>query len=262
MRLSRRVSLANVQLDELDESIVIRSVDVGVPHEDVGSADRMGGFGSRMTNQHWQSLDASVTFAINIQKNEMVRRREVFDMINAWAKPKKWLRTNQMEGRRLYVDKIVYSGGGDMRDWLREYTITFRAYSVPFWQDEIQVEAQKKKISKGNVQIEIGGTAPGVLDISFENVSGKQINDVTFTVGTQTLQLKGVNLAANETLNMSHTNEGVLRVRAVNGDNSRNVYSLLRGADDAYVEAGTAVTVAVEATRAGNITVRNTARWL
>lgn len=258
MNLSRRVRLGSTFLDELDNSIVIRGVDPGVPHEAVGTADRMGGWGSRMTNQHWQSLDVSVSFAIDIPKTDMIRRREVFDKVIAWAKPRQWLRTNQMDGRRLYVDKIVYPTGGDMREWMNEYTLTFRAYSVPFWQDETAVEVRKNRISSGSVQIDIGGTAPGVLDLTFENASGATNTNVKFTVDGKVLELRGVNLAASETLQVYHTNDGFLRARA----GSRNVYSLLRGADDAYVQPGTTVTVEVSATRAGNLVVQNFARWL
>ena len=258
MILSRRVSLGGAHLDQIDDSIVIKAVDVSVPHEDSGTVDKMGSWGQRQTNQHWQSLDVTVSYAIDIPKTEMTRRREVFDLVNTWAQPRKWLRTNQMDGRRLYVDKVVYPSAGDARDWLTEYTLTFRAFSVPFWQDENPVEIRKNKISSGNVQIQVGGTAPGVLDLSFENVSGAQNTNVKFTVNGAVLDLHGVNLTASETLNLTHTSDGYLRIRA----GSRNVYSLLRGADDAYVEPGTTVTVAVTATRAGNLIVKNTARWL
>ena len=47
MILSRRVALGGIELDELDESIVIRSFDPGVPHESTGAENRAGGFGSR-----------------------------------------------------------------------------------------------------------------------------------------------------------------------------------------------------------------------
>ena len=64
MILSKRVALGGVELDELDDSIVIRSVDPGVPHESTGTENRAGGFGSRLTMQHWDSLDVTVAFAI------------------------------------------------------------------------------------------------------------------------------------------------------------------------------------------------------
>ena len=262
MILSKRVELGGVELDELDESIVIRSVDPGVPHETINTASRAGGYGSRITTQHWDSLDVNVSFAIDIPKREMVRRREVFDKVMAWANTMGWLTTNQMEGKRVWVGKVIVPGGGDMWEWTNEYTITFRVYGDPFWRDIEPVEVSKRTVTKGNVQIQVGGTAPGVLDISFENASGKQINDVTFDVNGQSLQIKGVNLAANETLNLTHTAEGLIRLRAVAGQNSRNVYNLLRGADDAYVQPATTATVSVDASRAGNLVVKSYARWL
>ena len=262
MILSRRVALGGIELDELDESIVIRSSDPGVPHESTGAENRAGGFGSRLTMQHWDSLDASVTFAINIPKQEMTRRREVFDAVIAWANDLGWLTSNMMEGRRLWVGKVVVPGSGDLWNWLAEYTITFRVFGEPFWRDIEPTDVVKKTISKGTVQIQVGGTAPGVLDLAFENASGKQINDVTFTVNGKNLILKGVNLAADETLRLTHTAEGLVRLRAVKADNSyRNVYALLRGADDSYVTPGT-MDVTLDASRAGNLTVRNYARWL
>ena len=86
MILTERVSLGGKQLDEIDEMIVIRKVDTGVSHEAVQAANRMGGFGQRMTMQHWETLEVNVTFAIDISKRELARRREVFDAVMAWAK--------------------------------------------------------------------------------------------------------------------------------------------------------------------------------
>ena len=71
MILSKRVALGGDYLDELDDSIVIRSVDPGVAHESTGTVNRMGGWGSRLTNQHWESRDVTVSFAIDIPKREL-----------------------------------------------------------------------------------------------------------------------------------------------------------------------------------------------
>ena len=63
MILSRRVALGGVQLDEIHERIVIRSVDTSVPHEDVQAVNRMGGWGQRMTGNHWETLEVTVNAA-------------------------------------------------------------------------------------------------------------------------------------------------------------------------------------------------------
>ena len=76
MILSRRVSFCGEQLDELDDSIVIRHADPGVPNESIQAVERMGGWGQRVTGQHWNTLEASVAFAINIKKTEMTEQKQ------------------------------------------------------------------------------------------------------------------------------------------------------------------------------------------
>ena len=259
MILSRRVSFCGEQLDELDESIVIRHADPGVPNESVQTVERMGGWGSRVTGQHWNQLEASVTFAINIKKTEMARRREVFDRVIAWANRKGWLEFSAIEDRRLYVEKTVIPGGGDMREWLNEYTITFRAYSVPFWESKMPATAVIESTSSGTTSIEVGGTAPGTLDVSFRNISGATITNVSIWLNGKEMSLNGVNLTASETLNITHPAEsgGLLRIYA----GSRNVYALRRGIDDLTVKPGVN-SCGVSASRAGKFTVTNYARWL
>lgn len=258
MILSRRVSFCGEQLDELDDSIVIRRADPGVPNESIQAVERMGGWGQRVTGQHWNTLEASVAFAINIKKTEMARRREVFDKVIAWANRKGWLEFSSIDDRRMYVEKTVIPGAGDMREWLSEYTIIFRAYSVPFW-ESITPASVTQNVTSGSVLLDVGGTAPGVLDISFRNISGMTINNFSVSAAGNTLTLNGVNIAASETLNITHPREngGLLRIYSGN----RDVYSLRTGADDLVVNPGR-VTVNVDATRAGQLTVTNNARWL
>ena len=263
MILSKRVALGKENLDELDESIVIRSVDPGQAKETVGSVSRMGGWGSRMTNQHWDSRDVSVTFAINIYKKEMARRREVFDKVVAWANRKGWLTTNQMDGKRIWVEKTEIPNGGDMWEWLNEYTITFRTFGVPFWQSQEPAEVRKDKMSKGSVIMDVGGTAPNTLEVRVENISGAENTNIKIWVGSEdrALEFKGAKLAASENLVLEHATDGKLKAYAEKNGTKRNLYSLLRGLDDTYVEPG-AVEVGVSSTRAVNLIVQSYARWL
>lgn len=259
MILSRRVLFHSELLDEIDDSIVIRKTDFGVPNESVQTAERMGGWGSRVTGQHWNQLEATVAFAIDIPKTEMGRRREVFDKVVAWANQKGWLMFSRVSDRRMYVDKVVIPSGGDMRDWTDEYTIIFRAYSVPFWESSTPTTTPAKDLTSGSVTIDVDGTAPGVLDVSFRNISGKTITNFEVSAGGNTLTLNGVNILAGETLNITHPTEsgGLLKIYS----GSRNVYSLRTGSDDLVVKPGK-VTVTVSATRTGRLTVTNRARWL
>lgn len=256
MILSRRASLGGVQLDELHDAIIIRSTDPGVPTETVTNTERMGGYGQRQTGQHWNAIEASVTFAIDLYKRQLALRDEVFDLVIAWAKAKRWLEFSHMPGKRLYVDKVVLPGRGDLWDWTKEYTVTFRANSVPFWQQTEPTVLKKSSITSGSVTMDIGGTAPSVLDVSFRNISGKTIPNFMVKAGKRKIELKGVNLGGTETLRISHGTDGLLRITV----GTRDVYDLYTGDDDLYVEPGK-VTVSVEAIRAGELTLTNYGRF-
>lgn len=233
MILSRRVSLGGVQLDSLDNSIVIKSVDPGVPHESVNAVNRMGGFGQRMTRHHWETLEVSVKFAIDLPKTQMIARRAVFDKIIKWAIGGGWLTTNQMNGKRMYAEKAVIPSGGDMREWMSEYTIIFRAYGVPFWQD-------------ATATADVSGvlTVPGILrtvcDAEIANGGSSTIDSLTVTAGNSTMEFSELGLAAGETLKIGHGNDGVLWLRIYSNNTYRSVLDKRTGgsADDLYVDPG------------------------
>lgn len=233
MILSRRVSLGGVQLDSLDNSIVIKSVDPSVPHESVNAVNRMGGFGQRMTRHHWETLEVSVKFAIDLPKTQMIARRAVFDKIIKWAIGGGWLTTNQMNGKRMYAEKAVIPSGGDMREWVSEYTIIFRAYGVPFWQDD-------------TATADVSGalTVPGIIrtvcDAEIENGGSSTIDSMTVTAGNSTMEFSGLGLAAGETLKIGHGNDGVLWIRIYSDNTYRSVLDKRTGgsADDLYVDPG------------------------
>ena len=123
MILSRRVALGGVQLDEIHEAIVIRSVDPGVTHETTNAVSRMGGFGQRVTGEHWETLDVNVHFAIAIPKKQLEERKAVFDSVMAWARAKGWLTFNYMTNRRMWVDKVIFPDSGDVWNFWQGRTL-------------------------------------------------------------------------------------------------------------------------------------------
>ena len=256
MILSRRAALNGQQLDELDERIVIRSINPGVPNETLGETQRMGGAGSRLTGQHWNSLDVIVVYAIDVPKTDLETRRNIFDKVNAWAKAGGWLTINYMPGKRAYIDKTLLPASGDLWQWTNEVTLTFRAYNVPFWQDE---EAQKavKQLSNGTMNVHVNGPERTVLNASLKNVSGQSIKDISIGCGKHTLKFSGINRGASATLVISHGTDGLLRANV----GSTSVYSKITGADDLYADPGDR-TVSITATRALEVTVESYGRYV
>ena len=257
MILSKRVALGGVQLDELHDAIVIRSIDPGIPKESISAVSRMGGWGQRMTGQHWDTLEVSVTYAIDIPKHNLAVRRQIFDMVNTWALRKGWLTVNWMEGRRFWVDKVIIPGSGDLWGWTDEYTIVFRAYNIPFWQDELPAQASSGTAASGRVWIQVGGNMPTVLDATFQNKSGMTINNFWVQANGQRITLASLGLGGSGTLTISHGTDGLLKIKI----GSTSVYQKYTGADDLIVSPGS-VAVDFGADRAGQLIVQSYGRWV
>ena len=257
MILTRRAALGGVQLDELHERIVIRSINPGVPNESIQATARMGGAGQRMTSQHWNQLDVSISYAIDVPRRELELRRQIFEMVNAWALRKGWLTISYLPNRRMYVDKVVVPGSGDLWNWTDEFTITFRAYNVPFWQDEMPTQTQIDLAAGGSGTVEVGGNVESPLDVTFRNRSGMTVNNFSIQAGGHNIRLTGLGLSGSGTLAISHGTDGLLRITA----DGRSVYDKYTGSDDLTVSPGQCW-FSFSADRAGRLTVQSYGRYV
>ncbi len=233
MILARRIALNGSQLDQVDESIVIRSIDPGAPKETVQTATRMGGFGQRITGRHWESIDVQVRYAIDIPKRQLADRREVFDLVNAWAMNSGWLTINYMSGKRLYVENATIPSSADLWNWTEEFTITFHAYEVPFWQSDTPTTSTSSTIT-------VPGTAPTVCDAEITNESGETIDTLNVQVGQSAMAFTNLGLEDDETLVISHAADGTISIRIRNGSAYRSALDKRTGgsADDLYAKPG------------------------
>lgn len=250
MKLARRVWFRNIPLDEIDPSVVIRRVESAAPRESVKSVSKMGGFGQRITARHWETMECSVTYAIDKPKKDLAGRRAVFDAVNAAVSGKSgWLSTTESGNKRLWVDKVVLPEPGDMWDWTNEYTIVFQAYSVPFWQDSIQTSKSATMDSgSGELVLTVNGNMPTVLEGFVQNKSGSTLDDISISVGGKTFTMEGLGIANNEQFFFYYENDGLLKLTKgiYQGVDETSVYSkrTADSADDLIVSPGeNAITV-------------------
>ncbi len=257
MILSHRVALNGVELDSLDNRILIQGIDEAAGKEQISAVTLFGGTGQRITNQHRDTLDVTVRFCIRIKKNDMQAREELFEKICAWAAPGGWLTVNYKDDRRLRVVCAQYPAAGDMWNWANAYSIIFRAYSVPYWQ---QATPNKLMVtgSRFNRQFGVAGSAQTVLDIEFKN-SGGTCTRFKVTAGGSMIELTGLSLGSRQTLAIKHTDDGLLRITAagISVMDKRTAES----SDDLYVSPGT-VTVSIDSATAGTLTISSAGRFV
>ena len=258
MILSRRIALNGVELDEIHDAIVIRGVNTGIPHERLEAINRMGGWGQRVTRQHWESMDVTVTFAIDVPKTNLELRREIWEDVVSWALECGWLTVNFMEGKRVCIDSVTLPSSGDMRDWTGEFALTFRAYSVPFWQDTEPTAIAARSVTTFSRQLGVRGQFRTVAEVVFKNTSGSAMTTFSITVGSNTIALTGISLANGAELVITHGTDGLLRVTA----GGTSVYNKITAAssDDLYVDPGTAA-ISMTAGKSGNVTVSAYGRY-
>lgn len=259
MILSRRVALNGQNLDELHGSIVIRGIEFNAPSENIQTINRISRTGLRVVSQRYESLEVAVRWAMNIRKTDLFTRRRIYEEVCRWAMQTGWLTVNYAPGRRMYVDKTVISAPGDIRDWTDDYTITFRAYSVPFWQDEIPAEVSKTSYSGGTFNIYVPGAFRTVADVEFTNTSGSTLDTFSIGVGGNTISLSSLGIANNGKLTITHGTDGLLKILA--GSTSAYSKRSAGSADDLYCEPGTA-SVSVTTQRSGNLKVSVCGRYI
>ena len=257
MILSKRVALGGVQLDEIHEAIVIRRIDQGTPTESLEAVERMGGYGQRMTGQHYNLLDVTVSYAIDVPKGEMALRRQIMDAVNSWALAKGWLTVNWMEDRQMYVDHVIIPNGGDPWNWTEDYTITFRAYNIPFWQDVSASQVKSGTAAKGRIWLTANGNMNTPLDVSFRNMSGMTINTISISTNGKSISLTNLGLSGSGTLDISHGTDGLLQMKI----GSTCVYEKYTGADDLLLTPGNNA-IDYTAARAGILTASCIGRWI
>lgn len=247
MQLRHRVALAGRELDEIDDRIIIQGVQTGSAKSTQTAVSLYGADGQRLAVTQRDNIDVQVKFGILVRKTDMATRAELLDGVNLWAAAAlkeyggAWLSVNYKPNRRMHVYLMEAAEEGDLKNWADTFTVTFRAYGVPYWQ-EVTAEAIVTEVNTmKTVQMTVNGSAQTVADIELYNASGAQINTATVAAGNRTMSFSGLAMLGGESLVIDHDDEGRLRIRirAANGT-YRNAYDkrLPNSANDLYVMPG------------------------
>jgi len=258
MQLIHRAALNGAQLDEVDSRIIIKGIEEGAGKESVGSVSRGAGDGTRITGKRRDTVEVQVRFSLNIRRNDLQTRSDIFEAINAWAAKGGYLTVNYKAGRRLYADEVVLPGAGDQYNRTNEYTITFRAHAIPYWeQDPLQSVATGTGTSASG-EINVPGSARTVCAAHLKNMSGANIATATITINGYTMAFENLGLGSGETLIITHNDKGVLSIKA--GGRSAMAKRTEGSADDFFADPGVN-SFSFSAQRACTLTVKYRGRF-
>ena len=263
MILKRRVALNGVWLDEVDSRIVISGIEPGDGKENISATDTASGFGQRITRNQRSMLDVVIKFKLYEHGKTVAALSEralLLEKVNAWAQNGGYLTVNYKANRRLKVILAQAPGEGSLWDYTKEFAMTFRAYTVPYWEDDNAQSIQMNSTAQASWMINVGGSAETQCDVSIQNISGMQINSMTVNIGGNSMSFSNLGLNNGETLYIGH-DDGLLRIRIQSGTTLRSAMAARDGANDFKVLPGQR-TCSFTAQRACRVIVSWRARYL
>ena len=267
MELSRRVALDGKQLDEVDDRIIIQSIEPAAAKYQINTTAAACGFGSRITGTRRDSMDIVVKFSINEKSYKPEKREKVLDKVKKWAANGGIMTVNYKPGQRISVILAQAPGEGDIKNRGNQYALTFRAYGIPYWEQD-PAESAVQTAANTNKLIKIDGSAETQIDVTLKNISGQTINTATVQISksgaSRTIQLTNLGLAGNEALVIDHK-DGLIRIRILgaNGTSYRSAMAnRTSGSDDDLKLAPGNWNARYTADRACEMTVSWRARYL
>ena len=206
MILAHRAALDGIELDQVDERILVTSVKENSPRMTVTGTSLGGRDGQRITEYRRDYIEVLVGFKLRMKKTRMAERDEVVAAVLAWAAKGGWLTISQKPGKRLRVFMAAPPQIGDPWKWSDEYTVTFQASSVPFWED---IDAVSVSFAGGQTgSLSAGGNAKSICNAEWVNSSGATVNGITITVGSSKMIFTGLSLSNGAALVIDHTDDG------------------------------------------------------
>ena len=258
MQLSHRAALGGIQLDAVDSLIMVKGVSTMAPKEREITAPT-GGSGLRFVEKTRDSLEVQVRIGLRLFDDDMDEREELLEKVNAWASSlPAWFTTTQKPDRRLYVESVQLPAAGDPYEWTNEYTYTFKAMAVPYWQKATATTVTLATTDSNTKTITVPGTAKTVLDMELTNGTGATIDALTIAAASGgTFIFSSLGLANGEKLIISHDNRGYLNIEIANGNTRRNAMDKRTGesSDDMTILPGTnrAITITAAGALSGTI---------
>ena len=256
MVLKHRAAIGGMQLDSVDNRILVLGVASQAAKESEVTENR-GGDGSRFVRVKRDSIEITVKVGIKAKRDDMAGREELMEEIVGWANNvPAWLTTDQKPDRRIWVESVRLPAAGDPWEWTNEFTLTFKACGVPYWQQIEPGIVSVRNVSNWGQYFGVPGNTNSVMNASFQNTSGSSCSSVKITAGSSIIQLTDVGLANGETLVIDHREDGLLRIRIRNsGGTYRSVLNkrTASSANDLNVKPGSQL-IGLNADKSGTVT--------
>lgn len=195
-----------VALSSLADEIIIDDIQEQQPKTNVESYTVAIWNGTRVMHSARPSLSVTVRFMVRAYAP--ARRQAIVHDIVTWAKGGKQLEVSSRAG--LFLDCVVSAVPyvKSAQKWTEQLTVTFTAYSVPFWQEKEPVTATQTA-ANGSVTIIPNGTEDCLLEFDVKNMGSNRLNALTVSANGKTIAFSDLQIVPSQEFSV-HYVDGVL----------------------------------------------------
>ena len=225
MRTKISVALNGIELHSLDEAIILQSLDEATPNWNITAGNRGNKTGQYVNSIEERYREIGITFAID-EKQDLIRRAEILQRVFAWAKAGGDLTVNYRDRQKLRVICTALPAIKTVTKWAETYSITFRAYGIPYWQSMDEESVTVAATASANATLQIRETGGGLLCFTAANASGSTVNTLAIAANNRHYSFANLGLLDGETMRVDYDENGLQRIRIqASGGTWRSVMS-------------------------------------
>lgn len=218
MRTRISVALNGTELHAIDSAIVLQGVDEGAASWNISTGSRAGNAGQHVNSVEKRYRDVVVSFAI-AEMRDMIRRADILQRVCAWAAAGGDLTVSYRDRQKLSVICAQLPAVKSLDKWAEAYSITFRAYEIPFWQSMDRESATISAGTTGETTLRVKESAGGKLCFEATNGSGNSAATVAVGANGRLMQFGTLGLANGEKLILDYDGKDIQRIRILNTSN-------------------------------------------
>lgn len=207
MMSAYRVWLDGLGLADIDPAILITDIEEHAPKNKLTTCGNARYDGLRIARKVRQSI--SVTISLTVRERNHQRRQAVLERIAQWAQGVHYLTMSTRPGQRLRVMPDALPTDCSSLHWTQEMKITFTAYSIPYWEDEVPVKVTAQG-TQGVTCITPMGCVPCFLEAKIMHTASQPLEEIRLEVNGQVLHLQGLNAQAPQVIEIRYDDEGLL----------------------------------------------------
>lgn len=244
--------LNGINLTSVDPAILITDISYSVPNYDVNGITIAKRHGSRIQAQRKSETSCTITFAIRAY--DTAERNRICQQVVFWARDGGELQTSDRDGQKLKCICTAYPTIQSALRWTDSLSITFTAYTLPWWQ-EVAEQRLILNGTSGNSTLYVPGTAPEAM-VEVKVTPTQLITWVHLSVRNRVLSLGGMTIGGGDPIVISYDDNMIqsIKVRGISLLPNRS------GVDDLIAVCGKPNSVAFSAD--GDCQVVFTARGL